>query len=533
MNIDLSGRGGLADKFYGDITDSSGSPQLRYTAKDGQMVQGQFNPIRKYGYLAPIPSGFTTITESSGAQNFTNQFRAVVYDAVNSQVFAAENGDLLWGTPTGSLTSWVGATAGSPISGSALHFTDLAFYQINGSVKIFAPYMKAGGGDILMASVNTDGTFASTTATWFSSSCSGGGNTGPTSDVFIIPSDNNLAYIHDGYIIYELDGTTNGGSTGTATTVITFPPTFTCVDGLDYRGNLLTAIQNAPSYGANSTIAAETPVVGVHFWDRDTTTSSQKDFVPMAGVREIRKLYKTPEGYVRAIVISSQDKVQIRHFTGSSFTVIAELGSNAYPVYRSSFTYSGSFAVWLGYDGIIYAHGRTTANDPEGLFIIGDTTTEMGANPLMGAMLALDNSANRVGVLWSGKTNGGTVKNRYLYPHSTGTAPFAGNPYTGVKFLPKLSTVNFIDVFCAPTQNTGSTNIATIDVYINQSSTSIKTFQVTKDLASRGYVTIPVTTGYVNSIQLKVTWDVTNTIGVDDFLPSFASVDYTPEENYG
>lgn len=58
--IDLTGRKGLCDKFYGDInnfgfsTDKSlGQPNYRYTAKDGEVVSGICNPLRKYGYNSP------------------------------------------------------------------------------------------------------------------------------------------------------------------------------------------------------------------------------------------------------------------------------------------------------------------------------------------------------------------------------------------------------------------------------------------------------------------------------------------------
>lgn len=58
--LDLTGRKGLADKFFGDINNfgyvndlSLGQPQYRYTGVDGQVVSGIYNPLRKYGYMSP------------------------------------------------------------------------------------------------------------------------------------------------------------------------------------------------------------------------------------------------------------------------------------------------------------------------------------------------------------------------------------------------------------------------------------------------------------------------------------------------
>lgn len=52
MEINLTGKGGLAPKHFGD-TNGEQKPNLRYQAEPTQMVQGFYNPFRNYGYLSP------------------------------------------------------------------------------------------------------------------------------------------------------------------------------------------------------------------------------------------------------------------------------------------------------------------------------------------------------------------------------------------------------------------------------------------------------------------------------------------------
>ena len=61
--IDMSGRGGLADKWAGElISPTSGNSQTNYTTKDGEMMAGNFNPIKRKGYMSPNGNTFLTVT---------------------------------------------------------------------------------------------------------------------------------------------------------------------------------------------------------------------------------------------------------------------------------------------------------------------------------------------------------------------------------------------------------------------------------------------------------------------------------------
>lgn len=542
----MSGRKGLARKFAGDIVNATGSPQYRYLANDGEMVQGEFNPIRQYGFLAPIPGAFTTVTENDGTYSFTNELRATIYDEVNNLMFCAENGNLIWDGSAGGNLSSHGNVIDLITAAATTKTTDLEIYQINGVKTLFASHTKSGGGDIAITSIVSNPSFYSSNATWLSGTVAGAIKTGETNDVFMRTADNGYMYIFDGNAIHKLNGKSaaqdpadSGGTNGTLTSnIVVFPTGFILTDAIDWRGNFYCAVQTGIQSGLTSssfsTTSSESRICGVYVWNKQTAIGSSVDFIPMRGVKDIRKLYITQGGELRAIVISSQRLVQIRKYNGSSFEVMIELGTLAFPNYRDSVGQMGQFTVWFGYDGIIYAHGKIAPGEDDGLYILGDTTATVGASASNGAIIILDNNATattpRDAILWSSKTNAGTMYNRYLYPHSTGTAPLAGNVYAPVKMLPKLSTINYVNVFCSPTASSAATAIATVKIFTNMSTTAWKTHTVTMAQASRGYINIPIQKPFCNSIQIEVVWDTGNTIGTSDFLPMYAEIDFTPTD---
>lgn len=541
---------GLSNKFAGDVSDATGTPSIRYLASDGEMVQGLFNPIRKYGFMSPVPAGFTAVTESDGTYNFAQELRATIYDETNNIAFLAEDNDQIFDSIAGATSGLVSRLGGIIAAAAGTHITDMEIYQINGVKNLFVSYMKTGGGDIMRSSIVANPNSFSSNATWLSGTVAGAITTGATNDVFMRTSDNGYMYIFDGASIHKLDGTTaTGGANGTLTSnVIVFPFGFNITDAVDFKGSLYCAIQTATPNGDTAFEDNSYPsrVCGVYVWDRQSAVTSSVDFIPMSGVKDIRRLYVTNEGELRAIVVSSQRRTQIRRYNGSTFDLVAELGTQSFPLYRDSVGFMGDMVVWIGYDGKIYAHGKLiplslyhvmgTPMVMDQLYPIGDMTTEVGASGTYGAILVVDNDGSattpRDGILIGAKANGGTIKNRYFYPNSTGTAPMAGNAITPVKMLRKLSTLNYINIFCAPTVGTGSTQIAQVKVYTNMSSTALLTFSVTKDMASRGYVTIPVAKPFCNAVQLEIIWDTSTTIGTDDFFPATAEIDYTPTETY-
>lgn len=531
--MDLSGRRGLAHKHQGDVADSAGRPQLRYLGEDGQFAQGIWNPIRNYGYASPAGNSFTTVTETDGS-DFTNAIRCTVYDPVASFGWYGENGSLMWRTNTSSFTSFRGpVTISIPVAGTAVKFTDMIIYQLNGVRTMFFSYQETGSGGSI-GRIKYDDTAGA--LNWLQGVASGGFYLGATNDHHMFTADNGYMYVLDGAAVHKIDGTTAGGAGGTATAnVLTFPAFCTLTEGVDWRGYAWIGVQSTASQGAgaSNTLAASAEMIGVYVWDRQSTVVRTTDFIPLRGAREIRKVYISPSGKLRVMVITSERFLQIREYANGEFIIVEEFGINAYPLYRDSVGQMGGLTVWLGNDGLFYAHGFIAPGEREDSYIIGDTSSLLTGNYDAGAILVADSngstSTSRAGIFWSGKVASSNPTNRMWFPHASSLTAHAGNPYTLVKYLPKLSKVNFINIFCIPTASATSTTAATVGVYFNQSTTSFKDHAVTLAKASRGYVNIPINKPYVNSVQLKIAWNASTTTGTDDFCPSFAEIDYDPE----
>lgn len=532
--IDLSGRAGLAPKFYGDVNDTTSAPQRRYLGKDGEMAQGISNPLRYYGYTSPATNSFVTITETDATNSFTSQATASIYDSNSQDYFFAER-NVIWVGDDATDFTFSDVFAGSNVAGATI--TDLEIYQVNGTRRLFFSYKKAAGGDIGIAALPS----AVVDNDFFSTAPSGAFATGAATDVFMMVADNGFMYIADGNALHKFNGNASGGANGTSTgNVLLFPNDFIIVDGIDWRGHLWLGVQTATPTGVANTAAYSERIVGVYVWDRITTQFGQQDFIPITGAKEIRKIYVSPSGEMRVITISSDRFVQVRRYNGATFEVIEEFGINAYPGYRDSFTQFGGLATWLGNDGIFYAHGSLAPGQAEGTYTIGDITGVTTTTVTPGAILLLDGNQStsqaRSGIIWSAK-GGSTTYYRKWYPHGEGTINsvamngHAGGIYTLANYLPKLSTLEDVVIMCRPT-STGSTTIATVSVYLNQSATAFKNETITLDKASKGYIHIPIAKPYVNAVQLKITYPTGTTLGTDDFTPAVAIVNYTPTGTY-
>lgn len=546
LYLDLSGRKGLALKHNGDVNDTLGRPQLRYLGADGQMAQGIYDPIRNYGYLSPVSITMENVTENDATSAFTDTMTCSIYDSTSQLYFWGErSGAVIWRqNASGTFNVMRTPTSLSfPIAGTGVRFTDLEIYQKNGSRALYFTYQKSGGGDMGIIPLNSSGEVgAGSSATYLSGTATGGANIGTSTNHFMRTSDNGFMYIFDGQFVHKFDGTAGGGANGTLTAnVLTFPAGMITVDAVDWRGLMWTGVQTSDTLGAASTASYNERIVGVYVWDRQSTVVNTTDFIPLQGVKEIRKLYVTASGEMRAIVISSERFMQIRRYNGATFETIASGSINAYPVYHDSFTLMGELATWLAADGRFYAHGRIAAGEPEGLYVVGDITATTSATPSTGSILLLDanfsTTTSRTGIMWNA-TQGATAYNKIWFPHGQGTMDslaqqgHAGDVYTLVKYLPKLSTLNYINIYCAPTSSATSTTCATVTIYLNQSTVAFKTYTVPLSEASRGYITIPIRKPYVNAVQVKISFATGVTLGNDDFLPAYAEFDYTAVEPF-
>ena len=222
------------------------------------------------------------------------------------------------------------------------------------------------------------------------------------------------------------------------------------------------------------------------------------------------------------------------------FPVVKTLGVGAFPQFPDGLTIASDKVLWLGNDGKLYcekagavtqlfevkAQGSTTAttlNNIKGGAIFygsGDETASSGYR------------SNKQGVIMSYlDTTPYTIK---VYPfdlkngsNSTQT-PHIGNVYTGVNYVPVTSVIRQLRIYNAPITGTGTTVIATVKLYFNQSSTVGMTKTITKNEAKRGYVDFHINKSYLHAIQIEVEWATDVVLGEDTYLPSVAVVSHDP-----
>lgn len=135
--IDLSGRGGLADKWAGElISPTQTNSQTNYTTKDGEMMFGNFNPIKRKGYMSPNANTFVTVTPEV---SFTVLMAASQVDDVNSDIYFFENGTKLHKADSfDDLALSDDRTISSGIG------VDLAIYTLNGNRSLFYSFEQSG-----------------------------------------------------------------------------------------------------------------------------------------------------------------------------------------------------------------------------------------------------------------------------------------------------------------------------------------------------------------------------------------------------
>lgn len=208
-------------------------------------------------------------------------------------------------------------------------------------------------------------------------------------DIFFVTSDNGFMYMFENNKVHQIDGTLTGGGSGTLkTNVLRFPSYFICVDAVDTRGRMYVAVQSNPVSGSTDSRAYSESTIGVYVWDRQSQVFGTRDFVPLYGVRDIKKIYVDPTtGDVRVICIGDDRFTQIRSITDGQGKILETLGTSAYPEVRDGLKNVNGSTTWLGSDGIFYLHGVINHGDQEGLFKYGDTDSVFNGTLTAGALL--------------------------------------------------------------------------------------------------------------------------------------------------
>jgi len=543
ITIDLSGIGGLAPKFNGDMDRTVATPNLRYIGNDNQMADGIYNPLRRYGYLSPANATMASLTFTGGTHD--SNLTTGIYDSVNDDFYIGGADRQIWQGDTLDDTQLqqkidLGAT-GTP------HIYDLEIYQLNDVRKLFYVYETGGKLEVGTATLP----FASANSDWLSTDVANTIDNTLSADSypFMRVADNGFAYIFESNNIHKLDGTASGGANGTMTAnVIQFPAYFQIIDAIDYRGKLYVVIQHTTKVYSNNSLIVFNKRVGVYIWDRFSSIVNMRDYIPVEGVREIQRIYVSPQGDLRIMTASSEAMAQIRSFNGSTFKVIEEIGYHAgIGRHLDSLTNTSNMTMWLGTDGILYAQGKLTHRDKEAVYKIGDTAIVTYSMSTPGVVLFgganTDSSSGNCKATKNGLFLGYMDSSAAKYAkewdiYGTGSDGVVakqaqGDVYSLVKFLPQMSNINHIDLYMFPGSGSGATAIGTLKIYFNQSTTPWASKTITQGDSALGYKRIEINEQYINSVQLEVEYPTASSIGTTDFAPSFCVVDYSPTNTKG
>ena len=516
--IDLTGTGGLADRFFGNYPYDSVDFQRNYTAKETEYVSGVVNPIAIYGHLSPANNTFRTVTMGSA-----DTIRSMLADQLTSTIYLGGTGGTIQEMQDGFDDLAVNGT--HTVTGG--NITDFETYVVNGVRSLFYTYRKSGAGNMGMHDFGL--TYSDT---FLSGSASGGFSLGASNNHVLISADNGYLYILDGSALHKYDGNT-GPTYGTATmNVLLWPPFFQLIDGVDHRGKIwISMMKSTRDLVAGDNVAIYSEYCGVYVWDRQSTIISMRDFIPVQGVREIRNIFVFQDS-IYCFTVSSTRFTELRKYDGSGFSVVKELGPQDYPVYKDSVSVNSRFVTWTSINGNIFYYGKITESSDNALY-------KLGSDSNLGKAMLLANTQETAAsgqntspeAYYMGYSTG--VKKWYphaILPASAIQTPHAGNFYTGIKLLPKLSKIIRFTVFHDKISTlTGTDAVADLRLYLNQATTAWGTVTITKEDLARGFKHHVVGVSNVNMLQFGITWRTDRGM-VNAFRPRYIEVEYEETE---
>lgn len=370
-----------------------------------------------------------------------------------------------------------------------------------------------------------------------------------TDYAFMRVADNGFAYIFADNAIHKVDGTTTGGVNGTVTkNVLLFPSYFRIVDAVDYRSRLYVALHQYPTTVSTTNKTNFPGKCGLFVWNRISTQLTSTDYIELPGVKEIKKIYASPDGVLKLLVVSDNGLTELRQFGyndsgGVVFPVTATLSIGGHPQFPDGLTVSGDKALWLGNDGNLYCEKENRITILHQAKVPGQTTATVANNISTGVVVygsGLETASSgfreyKQGYVLSyldGATH--VIEKVYPFDFTTGSngsqTPNVGNVYSAVQYIPLGSAVRNVRIYNAPISTTGSNVIATVKLYFDQKTTATRpsgmTKTITRDEAKRGYVDFKINEPYIHAIQVEIEWATGESIGDNTYMPSVAIITY-------
>lgn len=358
-------------------------------------------------------------------------------------------------------------------------------------------------------------------------------------NTFLHAAQNGFLYWFMGPRVHKFDGGITASSLGGDFTpdVLTFPSYIKTIDAVDTNSLVYIAIESSnTAQPEQRDFPADT--IGVYSWDYQSILVSIRNYYPAPGARSIKRIFLNSEGGIRLITVGENGFSEVRGLTAGQFQVLYTLGLNSYPVGRDALDYIDGMVSWLGSDQIIYTLGKPMPTAKEGIYKTG-TIAGLQVGTLTSGIIQVGNKTTtqaRDGVLISYKDSTSGNKLVRWYPHGVGTINSvtqqggAGNVYTLVMQFPTLAKINYIRIYHAPVGTASTTVQGTIKSFVNQSTTAVRTDNVTAADIIKGYQYIKLGQALqsgVFALQFLLTWPTNTTLSTSvDWMPRFIEVDY-------
>ena len=352
-------------------------------------------------------------------------------------------------------------------------------------------------------------------------------------EAFFSLSTNEFMYLLTSDKIYRIGGTELSGKYGSLQEMIEFTNDMYIDDVEDYREYIYIAIHRGKDINLGPNYSNE---CGVYVWARTSGTDSFRDYIGIPGAKRIAAMWTSHDGRLFATTINANDKGELREFKQNRFVILTELERNSYPVDKDSTTSGPNASWWIGNNGEVYAYGKINPSGANNIYKFGKLINE-GDTPGMffyGGESAGSVSGNNWDEVESFyfSYDDGSPQVKLWAPHANADGDYPnqvseqGDVYTPVTYLPQMSTLKNIEIYCARTSLSDSTTLATLKFYINQSTTPFLTKTVKAEDAVRGYIDIALDKPFVNSFQMEVEWNNSLALSEDLFYPSQAIVRY-------
>ena len=504
--------GGLADNWWEDS-------QINMSAKNNQIVSGTQNPFTNPGFYSPGVNELTDLAQQSNISSMTNTcVRFLTFDDnkyytttgtsifyfIDDSIGIIGGGTILG---TADTSSNFPTTIAANDTGAAVHvtgahtsqkFDDAILYQVNGASCIWFFWRDNTDGDAGVYKLGDNG--ISSSDYWSVSTTNGFVFPAVNVNFPIIPivSSNGYAYIAQKNVVHKLDGTTDGGATGTITAnVLKFPASEMIVDMVE-AGNKVYMLKK-PSFSKADTTGRVSRKCGVSVWNRVSTVVSAESYIPISGVQDVFNIIYADTLYVFAV--NNLGNIVLMRYNGQAFVPEKEINVYDYSNTSGNGRPANRGAVMLYHDGIVWKDGKGMLMyydiPKKALHILEYRTTYTG-----GAIIASGIKT----ILESYKVSSTNHFAQFDYGTNTFDAGGVTTYFPNIQ-LPKLSTINGVTIFCTIPSGAPSAGSVAGNFFPNMSSSAGSYSLNPSTQINNGSLWIPFHIANVNTIQMTMLFD--------------------------